>query len=71
MKEQERDWVERTRAGDEEAFREMFQAYFPKLCGFAADYIDSVDRARDLVQDVFLKIWGPIHRVDVVRSKPA
>ena len=57
MKEQERDWVERTRAGDEEAFREMFQAYFPKLCGFAADYIDSVDQARDLVQDIFLKIW--------------
>lgn len=53
----ERNWVDRIRNGEEEAFKEMFRAYYPKLCGFAADYVNSVDRARDIVQDVFLKIW--------------
>lgn len=57
MNERERTWIERIQSGDEEAFREMFSAYYPRLCRFAAEYVDSPDWARDLVQDVFLKIW--------------
>lgn len=57
MKERERTWIEQIQSGDEEAFREMFHAYYPRLCRFAAEYVDSPDWARDLVQDVFLKIW--------------
>lgn len=58
MKKEEREWIERIQAGEEQAFREMFEAYYPNLCGFAADYVNSVDQARDIVQDVFLKIWN-------------
>lgn len=57
MRGKEREWVEKIRAGNEQAFREMFRAHYSKLCGFAADYLNSVDRARDIVQDVFLKVW--------------
>jgi RNA polymerase sigma-70 factor (ECF subfamily) len=53
----EQRWVERIREGDEEAFEEMFYAYYPRLCGFAERYVDSTDIARGVVQDVFLKIW--------------
>lgn len=49
--------MERVREGDEEAFEEMFYAYYPRLCAFAQKYVDSEDLARGVVQDVFLKIW--------------
>lgn len=57
MKESEQKWIDGVREGDERAFERMFRAYYPKLCRFAAEYVDSKDRARDLVQDVFLRIW--------------
>lgn len=35
----------------------MFDAYYPGLCAFAAEYVGSYNRARDIVQEVFLAIW--------------
>jgi len=57
MEERERTWIDGVQNGDEEAFEQMFRAYYPQLCRFAAEYVDSPNRARDLVQDVFLRIW--------------
>jgi len=57
MTERERNWIENIRRGDESAFEELFRAYYPQLCRFAAGYVDSEGHARDLVQDVFLRIW--------------
>jgi RNA polymerase sigma-70 factor (ECF subfamily) len=57
MQDRERTWIDGVQNGDEEAFERMFRAYYPRLCRFAAEYVDSSNRARDLVQDVFLRIW--------------
>jgi len=57
MEQCEQQWIEDIRSGNESAFEEMFRAYYPRLCRFAAEYVDSTNRARDLVQDVFLRIW--------------
>ena len=57
MRDRDSEWIERLRKGDEQAFEKLFRAHYSKLCGFAADYLNSVDRARDIVQDAFLKIW--------------
>ena len=54
---QEREWAEEIFSGDGRAFKKLFRTHYSKLCGFAADYVNSVDRARDIVQDVFLDIW--------------
>lgn len=35
----------------------MFYTYYPGLCAFAAEYVSTYDRARDVVQEVFLAIW--------------
>ena len=58
MRERERNWIEQIRCGNETAFEELFRAYYPQLCRFAAEYVDSASHARDLVQDVFLRIWA-------------
>jgi RNA polymerase sigma-70 factor (ECF subfamily) len=57
MTERERNWIEKIRHGDESAFEALFRAYYPSLCRFAAGYVDADAHARDLVQDVFLRIW--------------
>lgn len=57
MMDQSSQWVARIRQGDREAFHAMFQAHYGGLCTFAADYVGSMDRARDVVQEVFLAIW--------------
>ncbi|MGF1669011.1 MAG: RNA polymerase sigma-70 factor [Balneolaceae bacterium] len=43
--------------GDEDAFRKMFEIYYPGLCLFATKYVKNTGYARDIVQEVYLKIW--------------
>ena len=47
----------RIAAGDEAAFRRLFELYAPRLQAMAARITGSVAVADDLVQDTFLKIW--------------
>ncbi len=44
------------RKGDSLAFRELFSRYETRLVAYAEKYLDSTDLARDVVQDVFLKL---------------
>lgn len=44
------------RKGDNLAFRELFSRYETRLVAYAEKYMDSTDLARDVVQDVFLKL---------------
>jgi RNA polymerase sigma-70 factor (family 1) len=47
----------RLQNGDEAAFASLFYAYKDKLLGFAFSFTHSEERAEDVVQEVFLKIW--------------
>lgn len=49
--------VERLRAGNLDAFDEVFKKYGSRLFGFALNYLKSKEETEELVQDVFLKIW--------------
>ncbi|MRG44609.1 sigma-70 family RNA polymerase sigma factor [Chitinophaga sp. SYP-B3965] len=51
------DLYRRIAAGDESAFRRLFEIYAPRLLAMAARITGSVAVADDLVQDTFLKIW--------------
>ncbi len=39
-------------------FKEIFNEYFPSLCVFVCKFVGDEDVAKDIVQDVFAKIWG-------------
>jgi len=54
---QEKAWVAMVREGSEQAFERIFTVYYPKLCAFVAGYVGSSEAAREIVQDVFLRIW--------------
>lgn len=43
--------------GDEEAFRQLFDAYLPKLVGYLNAIIKFPNVAEEIAMDVFTKIW--------------
>src|SRR5688500_18872126 len=49
--------ISRIRAGNEAAFRELFDAYIDRLVDFANSLIDDRPAAQDIVADVFLALW--------------
>lgn len=55
---EESDLVPRIRRGDESAFESLYLAHHDELWRFAYAYVRSRDVAEELVQDVFLAVWG-------------
>ena len=43
--------------GDEKAFKMLYQLYFPRLHAFSFKIINDSSLAKDVVQNVFIKIW--------------
>lgn len=44
--------------GDERAFKELFETFYPSLCLFAGHYLKDESEAVDVVQESFLKYWN-------------
>jgi RNA polymerase sigma-70 factor (ECF subfamily) len=55
---EESNLVSRIRRGDEAAFELLYLAHHDELRRFAYTYVRSRDVAEELVQDVFLAVWG-------------
>lgn len=49
--------VENIREGDECAFEQLFFEYFHDLCSYALQITSSKEQAKDIVQEVFYKLW--------------
>ena len=45
------------RKGDQQAFTEIYNRYAENLAGFAAAKLYNLDDARDLLHDLFVKLW--------------
>lgn len=43
--------------GDEQAFKYLYELFRPKIYSIAIQYLKSEELAKEVVQDVFLKIW--------------
>lgn len=48
----------RLQQGDEKAFKELFETFYPSLCLFAGHYLKDESEAVDIVQESFLKYWN-------------
>ena len=40
-----------------EGYRSLFDTLYPSLCLFANKYLNDIDTSKDIVQEVFIKIW--------------
>jgi RNA polymerase sigma-70 factor (ECF subfamily) len=54
----ESEWVEKIRYGDAEAFEYLFKKYCQSLINFARYFVQDIQIAEDIIQDVFLKTWS-------------
>lgn len=57
MKNSNQQLVRRISRGDKTAFKQLFFDHYYGLCSVAEQITKSSDQARDVVQEVFLKIW--------------
>jgi RNA polymerase sigma-70 factor (ECF subfamily) len=53
----EKELLSRTAAGDESAFRKIYDTYRPKIYAYALRLTEQESIADDIIQDVFLKVW--------------
>ncbi len=57
VNEREHSLMQRLSEGDEKAFRELFDTYYPKVQAFVHCIVKENDTANDIAQDIFAKIW--------------
>src|SRR5438093_10542072 len=58
-------------AGDAQAFGALVDRYQTRLLNFINRTIGDRERAEDLVQDVFIRIFRHLHRLDRTKKFPA
>ena len=60
----------RARAGDQEAFQRLTEPYRRELFVHAYRILGSVQDAEDLLQEVYVKIWGAAGSFDAAKAQP-
>lgn len=63
-----RAWLERVRARDPEALEQFFEAHFDRVYGLVYRLLQERAIAEDITQDVFLKAYRALDRLDVERD---
>lgn len=51
--------------GEEDAFNEVFNLYYSRLCFFADQMVHDFDLCRSIVQDVFVDVWVNRETLDI------
>jgi len=60
--------VEAIKENDHDAFKILYYRYFQKLIRFALYRLHSIETARDLVQELFFKVWTGRERLNPQKS---
>jgi len=58
----------RIRLGDEQAFELLFRKYFVRLCVFVNKFLNNPEESREIVQEVFMRLWEGREDLDPERS---
>ncbi len=62
------DFIEKLKAGDQFAFKRLFDEYYARLCVFATKYTQDLDVSKDIVQDLFVKIFQDRNTLNIKTS---
>ncbi len=66
----EKQLLEKTGQGDRRCFEELYDRYSGVLYTTAYKVLNNPDDAQDVLQDVFIQIWGKASMYDPSRGKP-
>ncbi len=50
--------IKKIAEGNKKVFQYFFEAFYPSLCKFCYDFINSTEIAADLAQDAMIKFWS-------------
>ena len=64
----EKHLIERLKNGDKDAFRQLFEHYYPLFLAFARRILKESHIAEDMLQNVFMRTWVLRERLDEKRS---
>ncbi len=65
------EWVRRARAGDLDAFERLFSHYQRGIYNLIYQMVRSEQDAADLTQDVFVRVWKSLPRLEAVEAFPS
>lgn len=60
----EKKVLENLKKGDPKAFELIFKSWYEPLVNFAAEYLSDLESARNIVQNIFMKLWEKHTLVD-------
>lgn len=61
-------YVQKLKKGDKKAFEYFFTTYYQKLLKVSNNYLDDLDEAEEIVQEVFYRVWYYRENIDPALS---
>jgi RNA polymerase sigma-70 factor (ECF subfamily) len=68
MPDQDNELFSRICEKDQKAFEQLYRAHHPRLLVLAYKYVRNEDTAKEIVNDVLLKIWTDAPRLNIAHS---
>lgn len=66
-----REWCRRLKASDREAYAELFEEMYEPLFRYVRSITSNAEAARDVTQDVFIRLWDARDSLSASRSLEA
>lgn len=60
--------LENLKNGDKSVFEDLYRQYYTPLCYYCVKYVERVEDAEELVQDVFFKLWEKHGEIEINSS---
>jgi len=64
----EKDILDAIAEDDEIAFEGLFKSHFAELCIYAIRFVDDIENAEEIVQDIFFNIWNNRKKLNINTS---
>lgn len=68
MKNPELQIINRLKSGDKKVFEDLFFDYYPTLTVFAKKYVGDMDTSREIVQDLFVRLYETREKINIHSS---
>ncbi|MES2133177.1 MAG: RNA polymerase sigma-70 factor [Bacteroidota bacterium] len=66
--EQDKEVIHQFRSGNEDAFEQIFRAYYKALVHYAKTILKDMDDSEDIVQQVFVSVWEKRLKIEIHTS---
>ncbi len=65
MKNSDRKIFNEIKKGNIVTFEKLFRKYYAGLCNYATKYLKDLDKAEEVVQELFYKLWEKRNKLDI------